>query len=109
MTMRSLSVVAVAASIAFTANVAEGAEGDASAGEARYAQTCANCHGPGGQGMASFPQLSGKDADFIIGRLKQYRAGETVGPNSGLMIPMAANLSDEEIVNLAAYLSTVSQ
>jgi cytochrome c553 len=59
--------------------------------------------------MASFPQLAGKDADYISGRLKQYRSGETVGPNSGLMIPMARDLSDDEIANLAAYLSAAPE
>ncbi|MEM8574849.1 MAG: cytochrome c [Pseudomonadota bacterium] len=107
--MRSLFAVAFTASIAFTVNVAHSAKGDAKAGEARYAQTCVNCHGPGGQGMASFPKLAGQSADYIIGRLNQYRAGETIGPNSALMIPMATGLSDEEILNLAAYISTVSQ
>ena len=85
--------------------VAKAEAGDAAAGETRYAETCKNCHGPKGQGMASFPQIGGKDAEYLTGRLNQYRAGETVGPNSGLMIPMAADLSDDDIANLAAYLS----
>ena len=105
--MKTLLLFAIAA--AFTLNVAQAREGDAEAGKARYAQTCVNCHGPAGKGMASFPKLAGKDVDYLSGRLMQYRAGETVGPNSGLMIPMASGLSDAEIANLAVYLSTVAQ
>ena len=102
-------LLAVATATAVTSGSAEARDGDARAGEARYSETCVNCHGPSGQGMASFPRLAGKDADYITGRLIQYRSGETVGPNSGLMIPMARDLSDDGIADLAAYLSTTSE
>ena len=81
--------------------------GDINAGEARYAQNCGNCHGPGGMGLASYPKLSGKEVPYLIDRLKTYRAGTKIGPNSSLMIMMATPLSDEEISNLAAYLNNV--
>lgn len=79
---------------------------DVSAGERMYARACAHCHGRTGRGMASFPSLTGKDADYIASRLMQYRAGETIGPNTALMRPVAARLSDEDIANLAAFVST---
>jgi cytochrome c553 len=53
--------------------------------------------------------LSGKEVSYLVDRLKTYRSGKKIGPNSGLMIMMAKGLSDEEIVNLAAYLSGVQQ
>lgn len=105
--MKMRLLLAVATALTFSS--AEARDGDALAGQARYSETCVNCHGPSGRGMASFPRLAGKDADYITGRLIQYRSGETVGPNSGLMIPMAKDLSDDEIANLAAYLSTTSE
>lgn len=79
--------------------------GDIKAGEARYAQNCGNCHGPAGMGLASYPKLKGKEVTYLIDRLKTYRAGTKVGPNSSLMIMMAQPLSDAEIDNLAAYLN----
>jgi cytochrome c553 len=82
---------------------------DMAAAEKVYASVCKNCHGPTGAGMASFPRLAGKDADYLASRLKQYRAGEMVGPNSPLMMPHAAKLSDAEIASLAAYISTKFQ
>ena len=105
MNMRLLLAIATV----LTFSSAEARDGDALAGQARYSETCVNCHGPSGRGMASFPPLAGKNANYITGRLMQYRSGETVGPNSGLMIPMAKDLSDDEIANLAAYLSTTSE
>ena len=93
-------------SILFTfSNIA--ISGDIEAGKTRYAQNCGNCHGPGGMGLASYPKLRGKEIPYLEDRLKTYRAGKKIGPNSSLMIMMAQPLSDVEIANLAAYLNAV--
>lgn len=78
---------------------------DVEAGTLLYAEGCAQCHGRAGRGMASFPSLMGREIDYLSDRLEQYRAGKSIGPNSALMMPVAAELSDEEIANLAAYIS----
>jgi len=78
--------------------------GNAKLGEAKFNMNCKQCHGPAGMGMASYPKVSGKDVEYTIDRLKRYRAGEEIGPNSALMIMMAKPLSDKDIENLAAYL-----
>jgi cytochrome c553 len=96
----------LAGAIALCWAAATAQAGDVAAGEARYAQTCANCHGKGGRGMASFPSIKGRDAGYIADRLTRYRAGEKIGANALLMIPMASELTDAEIANLAAFVST---
>jgi len=78
--------------------------GDIKLGEAKFMQNCKQCHGPAGMGMASYPKVSGNDIAYTIDRLKNYRAGVEIGPNSSLMIMMARPLSDIDIENLAAYL-----
>ncbi len=80
--------------------------GDTAAGEKRYKKTCVNCHGRKGKGMASFPSLRGRDADYIASRLIKYRARQKVGPNSAIMMTWAVKLTDDEIANIAAYVST---
>ena len=50
-------------------------------------------------------KIKGKEVSYLVDRLKTYRAGTKVGPNSSLMIMMAQPLSDAEIDNLAAYLN----
>lgn len=80
---------------------------DIAAGEEIYQDVCRNCHGPTAKGMASYPRLAGQGADYLTGRLEGYRAGETYGPNSPLMIPHAAELSDEDIANIVAYIGTL--
>ena len=77
---------------------------DKALGEARYLETCINCHGPAGKGVASYPKVSGKEISYTVAKLEAYREGKEIGSNSFLMIPMAKPLTDEEIANLAAYL-----
>ena len=97
--------LAAAAALLLAGVPAARAEPDLAAGETRYAETCRNCHGPAGRGMASFPSIAGRDADYLADRLTRYRDGERIGPNALLMIPMAADLTDAEIENLAAFVA----
>ncbi|MDW7746497.1 c-type cytochrome [Halomonas sp.] len=99
----------LAATTTLTTGLASAEEPDKSAGESLFSTSCAQCHGPSGKGMASFPSLTGRDSDYISSRLMQYRDGKKVGANSGLMIPNAAGLSDDDIANLAAYISSEFQ
>jgi cytochrome c553 len=80
--------------------------GDVAAGEQRYKVNCVNCHGKSGQGMASFPSIAGREAAYIAERLASYRAREMVGPNSAIMMSLTRDLTDAEIANLAAYISS---
>jgi cytochrome c553 len=102
--MRLPFLLAVTAACALT--TASAAAGDLTAGEARYKVNCVNCHGKQGQGMASFPAIAGRDAEYIADRLNSYRAREMVGPNSAIMMSLTRDLSDAEIGNLAAYIAT---
>jgi cytochrome c553 len=88
--------------VAFFATTAQA--GDAAAGEATYTSMgCVGCHGQGGNSMVPmFPALAGVDEAFIVSQLIGFRSGEVAGST---MQPMAASLTDEQIANLAAYLS----
>ncbi|WP_018948193.1 c-type cytochrome [Thioalkalivibrio sp. ALMg11] len=80
-------------------------DGDAERGQSGY-NTCIACHGAQGQGTPVFPKLAGRDAEYIADKLVRYRAGETVGDQTALMAPNAANLSDGDIADLAVYVAT---
>ena len=70
-------------------------------GKAKYA-VCSACHGAtGGGGMG--PALAGQTVEYITGRLRSYKAGETVVAKSGMMWGQAANLSETDIQDLAEY------
>ncbi len=82
---------------------------EVAAGEERYKVNCVNCHGKTGKGMAAFPALAGRDQAYVADRLKKYRAKEKVGPNSAIMMSLTKDLTDEDIENLAAYISATFQ
>lgn len=79
---------------------------DLAAGEKIFRSSCRNCHGPKARGMASVPKLAGRDAGYLEDRLHTYRDGQTIGPKSRLMIPVAQKLSDEKIADVAAFIAT---
>jgi cytochrome c553 len=94
MNFSGLSVFAAVLLLAGTAHA-----GNPELGRAKSAP-CAACHGEDGRGIApNFPVLAGQYADYLVHALKQYRSGER---NNALMAPMATNLSDADIEDLAA-------
>jgi cytochrome c553 len=74
-------------------------------GKAKYA-VCSACHGATGDGGMG-PALAGQTVEYIAGRLRSYKAGETVGAKSGMMWGQAANLSETDIQDLAEYVKTL--
>ncbi len=74
--------------------------GDADAGRAKAA-ICAGCHGPDGISINElWPNLAAQKEAYLIKSLTDYRDGGRVEAN---MSPMAQNLSDEDIADLAAF------
>lgn len=81
------------------------AAGTVEAGKAKSA-TCIACHGPDGNSVApNFPKIAGQHEDYIIKQLHDYREGRRV---NAVMSPMAMPLSDQDILDLAAYYSSQS-
>ena len=87
-------------------SVAMTEEVDLEAAEKIFRKSCRACHGNKAQGAASYPKLSDKDPEYIAEKLKIYRSGERIGPNSILMISHAKKLSDEDIANLSVFVAT---
>jgi cytochrome c553 len=90
---------------ALSLNLAPPAAADTSAGQELYSAECAQCHGRAGRGTAVFPAVRGKSAELVSERLTQYRAGETLGPNSALMTAAVSDLTDAEIEKLAEFIA----
>lgn len=70
---------------------------------------CFACHGPSGAGNPgpAYPHIGGQEANYVVRRLQEYRAGKTTEPNPHLFNQMAAvakELTDDEILSLASYL-----
>lgn len=94
------SIIALAAAGLVTLGSAAQA-GDVEAGKAAYS-TCMGCHGAAGEG-AMGPKLAGVPAAETAAKLRAYKNGETVGPMTAMMAPLAMPLSDADIDNIAAY------
>ncbi|MDX1513582.1 MAG: cytochrome c [Gammaproteobacteria bacterium] len=76
------------------------AAGDAAAGKTKAA-ACAACHGVDGNSTnPEWPKLAGQHAKYLEKQIKAFKSGARKDP---LMSPMVANLSDEDIADLAAY------
>lgn len=80
------------------------AAGDAEAGKAK-SNTCVACHGQDGIGTAPiYPNLCGQKEQYLVAQITAFRDGER---QNQLMQPMVANLSDQDIEDLAAYYSSL--
>ena len=81
------------------------AKGNAEAGKAK-AEVCKACHGEAGISTApEFPKIAGQHADYIVTALKHYKLGKRKNP---IMVGQVANLSEKDMLDLAAYFSAQS-
>lgn len=78
---------------------------DIEAGKAKSA-TCAACHGGAGISPTPiWPNLAGQKEQYLLAQLKAFKDGTR---QNASMSPMVANLSDEDMANLAAYYASLS-
>ncbi|HUU74352.1 MAG TPA: c-type cytochrome [Burkholderiales bacterium] len=75
---------------------------DAEAGRQK-AEVCAACHGiDGNSTMVQNPILAAQTARYIYMQLRDFKRGRREDP---MMSPMAANLTKQDMLDLAAYYS----
>ena len=107
-TMTSTKTLLCAALVALAAENAAAQTpapaGDAAKGREKIAM-CQGCHGIDGWRTAfpevySVPKIAGQHPQYLVGALKAYRSGDRSHPS---MRAIAAQLSDADMTNLAAY------
>jgi cytochrome c553 len=80
------------------------AAGDVAAGKSKAA-TCVGCHGVDGVSMIpNYPNLNGQKAAYTAKQLRAFRDKTRKDP---VMSAMAANLTDKDIEDLAAYYASL--
>lgn len=80
----------------------------AKTGGDRKTTPCASCHGEGLKGMGdTFPRIAGHSPTATARQLYDFKSGTRDGKNAILMKPIVAQLTDEDIVNLAAYVASL--
>ncbi|EXJ15756.1 Cytochrome c4 [Imhoffiella purpurea] len=86
---------------------AEQLEPNVEAGEAKVNGICMACHGPQGNSIVTtWPKLAGQHEEYIKKQLADFKAGNRYNVQ---MTPMAMPLTEQEVVDVAAYLSTQTQ
>src|SRR3954471_24908072 len=81
------------------------ASGNPDNGKTKAAQVCAACHGPEGNKPSApdQPVLAGQYYDYLVRALGDYRNGKR---NNPIMKGFAAQLSNKDIEDLAAWFSS---
>ncbi|MFD2112498.1 c-type cytochrome [Thiorhodococcus fuscus] len=103
-----LVTISVAAALAGgTIQAAEQLEPNPEAGAAKANSICMACHGPQGNSIVpTWPKLAGQHPEYIKKQLMDFKAGNRYNVQ---MTPMAMPLTDQEIVDVAAYFSSQDQ
>jgi cytochrome c553 len=68
---------------------------------------CSICHGAGLKGVGDIPRLAGAHPTYLARQLYLFKMGLSNGMSAALMKPVVANLTDEDIVNMAAYIASL--
>jgi len=92
-------------SFALLAGASGAIAADIEAGKAKVGVVCAACHGALGASVSdTIPNLAGQKSRYIETQLKALRDGTRKNP---IMGTIAAQLSDADIANVAAYFSSL--
>ena len=68
---------------------------------------CANCHGAGLKGLGPVPSLAGRSPSYLMRQMFDMQQGFRKGTWTELMKPVVANLTDEDMMNIAAYTASL--
>jgi len=67
---------------------------------------CGVCHGPDLKGLGPVPGIAGRSPSYLVRQMYDMQAGARHGEWTDLMKPVVAKLTNEDFVNIAAYVSS---
>ena len=95
----------------FMAYVPKGsiAKGEALAktGGAGITTPCAICHGPDLKGVAAIPGIAGRSPSYLVRQIYDFQQHARAGSAGALMAPVVERLSHDDMISLAAYVSSL--
>ena len=109
MTLFARLLLSVALAASFSLVHAEGAapaapKADPAKGAAVYNGMCSSCHGAdGNSGAPLYPKLSQQHPEYLAKQLVEFKSGKRA---NAIMSGLAAGLSEDDMRNVAAYLSS---
>lgn len=103
--LSNLEIQDVAAYLSSIGGDTVAAGGDSTAG-IDATSTCVACHGQNGISLSpTWPTLAGQHEDYLVHAMNQYRDGTRTDP---VMSPMAAALTEDDVLLLARFYSRLS-
>jgi cytochrome c553 len=78
----------------------------ARADAARGLPACESCHGAGLKGGPIAPPIAGRYATGIFRQLYAFKTGARNGVGAGFMAPVVANMSQTDMIDVAAYVAS---
>lgn len=96
--------------VSFTAYVPVGAIARGAAlakGDGAARPPCAGCHGADLKGGLVGPPIAGRYPTGLFRQLYAFKIGTRNGPGAAFMKPMVANLSQKDMIDLAAYVGSL--
>jgi cytochrome c553 len=86
----------------------ERGEALATAGDGGRTIACATCHGQDLEGVGPIPNIAGRSPSYLARQMYDIKLGTRNGAMAALMKPVVANLTDSDIVDLIAYVSSLA-
>jgi cytochrome c553 len=68
---------------------------------------CGACHGAALQGAGKVPGIAGRSPSYLARQMYDIQAGTRQGLSSKLMKPVVAKLTEEDYVNITAYVASL--
>jgi cytochrome c553 len=68
---------------------------------------CVKCHGPDFHGHGNVPPIAGGSPSYMVRQLYDMQSGARAGKMAQFMKPVVANLSVEDMLEIAAYIATL--
>jgi cytochrome c553 len=85
------------------------AQGDAARGKQKIV-ACTACHGADGRATLSmYPNLAGQNYEYLVNAMKAYRGGQRRGNTAAFMTAPMATLSEQDMLDLAAYYASLGK
>jgi cytochrome c553 len=70
-------------------------------------QQCTICHGPALKGLGDVPRLAGRSPSYLMRQLYDVQNGTRTGASTALMKIVVANLTNDDMLALSAYISSL--
>jgi cytochrome c553 len=70
--------------------------------------SCAACHGADLKGNGNFPPLAGRSPSYLGRQLYDFQHYTRNGPGAQLMRPVVERLTEDDILNITAYLASLT-